>query len=77
MFMQVISLLGAGLLLGAYLANLRGWLGREDRMYSALNLVGALLLAWVAVVDQRWGFILLEFTWALVSLPPLLRPRRP
>jgi len=32
-----------------------------------------LLLLWVALVDRRWGFILLEAVWALVSIPPLLR----
>jgi hypothetical protein len=40
-----------------------------------MNLVGALLLTWIALVDSRWGFIVLEGTWALASIPPLLRRR--
>ena len=75
MFFQVISIVGAALLLGAFVANQRGWLSREDRMYNALNFLGGALLAWVAVVDRRIGFILLEVTWALVALPGIFRPR--
>ncbi|MBW3629882.1 MAG: hypothetical protein KY464_11365 [Gemmatimonadetes bacterium] len=73
MFAQVISLLGAGLLLGAFFALQRGWLVPQDRGYNAMNFAGAALLTVVAVIDQRWGFIVLEGTWALLSIPPLLR----
>ena len=76
MYVQMISLAGAFLILAAYVANQRGWLGPEHRRYSVLNLVGALLLGWVAVLDNRWGFILLEGAWVLASIPPLLRPRK-
>lgn len=76
MFLQIISVIGAAMILGAYIAYQRGWLGRERRAYNLLNFVGALLLAWVAIADQRWGFIILETVWAAVSLPPLLRPPR-
>jgi hypothetical protein len=78
MFMQVVSLTGAVLILAAYVANQRSWLSPADRVYSLMNLVGALLLGYVAILDNRWGFILLEAVWALVSIPPLFRraPRR-
>lgn len=74
MLHQLVSLAGAALILAAYLALQRGWLPREDRRYNALNFVGSALLTWVAVADGNWGFILLEGSWALLSLPPLLRP---
>ncbi len=77
MFYQIVSLVGACMILGAYAANQRGLLGPQHRLYSALNLLGALLLGWVAILDQRWGFILLEAAWVMVSLPPLIRPPRP
>jgi hypothetical protein len=72
---QLISLLGAFLVLLAYFANNRGWLGPRDRSYNLMNLVGGLLLLWVAVVDRRAGFMVLELTWALIAIPPLFRPR--
>ncbi|MFW6201205.1 MAG: CBU_0592 family membrane protein, partial [Gemmatimonadota bacterium] len=74
MWIQVINVIGAGLILGAYIAYQRGWIGRERRLYNLMNFVGAILLAWVAIIDLRWGFIILETVWAAVSLPPLLRP---
>lgn len=74
MLIQIVNLLGAGLILGAYGANQRGWIGPPDRSYSLMNLVGALLLLWVAVVDVRWGFILLEAVWAAISVPQLISP---
>lgn len=73
MLLQIASLAAAAMQLAAYWANQRGWMGRENRAYSALNFVGSLVLVWVAVVEQLWGFIVLESAWALISLPPLLR----
>ncbi|HWK88430.1 MAG TPA: hypothetical protein VNP72_00495, partial [Longimicrobium sp.] len=68
---------GALMVLSAYFSYQRGWMGREDRLYSLLNVVGAALLTWVAVADRRWGFVLLEGVWTLLSIPPLIRPPRP
>lgn len=76
---QVVSLTGAVLVLIGYAALQRGMLHREDRWFNLLNFVGSALLAWIAILDRRWGFILLEVAWALLSVPPLLRRpnRRP
>lgn len=74
MFYQLISLVGALLVLTAYLAINRRWLKPHHRRYNLLNLVGGSLLLWVAVVDHRMGFIVLEATWALIAIPPLLSP---
>jgi hypothetical protein len=76
MFFQVISLVGAALVLSGYVALQRGWLGGDDRLFNLLNFVGAGLLTWVAVVDERIGFIILEGAWALLSLPGVVRGRR-
>jgi hypothetical protein len=70
---QIISLSGAFFILAAYVANQKGWLGPTRPVYNVMNLVGSLLLLWVAIVDERWGFILLETAWALVSIHPLIR----
>lgn len=76
MLIQAVSLIGASLILGAYVANQRGWSGPERIGYNLSNLLGAVFLGWVAVVDQRVGFILLELVWAVVSVPPLINSFR-
>lgn len=73
MFLQLVSLAGAGLILAAYAFNQAGRLGPSDVAYTAMNLIGASLLTWVAVVDRRIGFIVLEGSWAVLSLLPLVR----
>lgn len=76
MFFQTISLIGAACLLVAYVAAQAGRMRSGSVVYNVLNLVGSALLAWVAIHDRRWGFIILEVVWALVSLPPLYRAAR-
>ena len=78
MFYQIVSVAGAVVILAAYAALQQGWLRPRSRTYSVLNFVGAGLLFWVAVVDQRMGFILVEGAWALLSVPGMIRgePRR-
>lgn len=75
MFYQLLSLVGAALILVAYGLNQTGRLTPRDVSYNVVNLLGAALLAWVAIVDRRAGFVLLEGTWAVLSLIPLVRPR--
>ncbi len=77
MLYQILSLIGAVLVLTGYVALQREWLAREDRLFNLLNCVGAGLLTWVAVEDRRIGFIILEGAWALLSLPGSLRGRPP
>ncbi|HYD52104.1 MAG TPA: hypothetical protein VEA99_05735 [Gemmatimonadaceae bacterium] len=76
MLHQVVSVLGAALILLAYVLLQTGRLASDTRAFNALNFVGSALLTWIAVVDQRLGFIILEAAWALLSLPGMVR-RRP
>lgn len=64
MLFQVLSVVGALMVLTAY-ALIQSGIWRElDTGYLALNIIGSLLLGVVAIEDQRAGFILLEFAWA-------------
>ena len=68
MVVQAISVIGALLILGAFAANLLQWMNTSNLWYSLLNFVGSAILMVIAIIDQQYGFILLEGTWALVSL---------
>jgi hypothetical protein len=66
--LQLISVLGALAILAAYAANLFGWIQPSNLWYSVANFLGSAVLTVVAIVDRQLGFLLLEGTWALVSL---------
>lgn len=75
MLHQIVSVVGAALILLAYVALQTGRMAREDRAFNVMNFVGSALLTWIAVVEAQIGFIILEGSWALLSLPGTLRRR--
>lgn len=67
MLLQVLSVVGALMVLSAY-ALIQSGIWRElDAGYLTLNIVGSLMLGVVAIADERVGFILLEFAWAALG----------
>jgi len=76
MLLQVVSVVGALMVLTAYGLNQGGVWRELHAGYLALNILGSLLLGMVAIVDQRVGFILLEFAWAAFGLVGVARAVR-
>jgi hypothetical protein len=72
-FYQTLSLAGAALLLVGFVGMQMCRMRNDSAIFNALNFLGSGLLAWVAIHDQRAGFIILEVVWALASLPPLYK----
>jgi hypothetical protein len=71
--LQLLSVIGALMILVAY-ALIQSGVWRElDSPYLALNIVGSLILGMVAIADQRAGFILLEFAWAGIGIAGVVR----
>jgi hypothetical protein len=72
---QIISIVGAVLILAAYAGHQYGLIDRTYASYHWLNLVGAVVLTVIAFRASQWGFVLLEGVWAVVSVPPLIKVR--
>ena len=64
---QVIQVVGAALILVAYVAAQMERLDPQSRLYLTLNLFGSVILAVLAASGSQWGFLMLEFAWAVVS----------
>ena len=57
---QAIQIVGALIILGAFAASQLGEMPTDSRLYLALNVVGSVVLAVLAVIEGQIGFILLE-----------------
>jgi len=74
LFRQIASFLGALLILIAYVGHQMKWMNPRRTAYNVLNAVGSAILGYVAFHPFQIGFVVLEITWALISVYALLRP---
>ena len=73
---EVMQVVGAVFILIAFAAIQKGTLEPHALSYLVLNLVGGLVLGWVAVAEKDWGFLLIEIVWSVVSAWGLLQVLR-
>jgi hypothetical protein len=67
---------GALFILIAYAALQMGRMKKESPSFNILNAVGSCILAYIAFRPFQVGFVILEGTWAVISVYSLLRPKR-
>ena len=72
---QLISFLGALLILIAYVGHQLGWVNARGAAYNIFNATGSAILAWIAFHPFQVGFVVLEGVWTIVSIWALLRPK--
>ncbi len=64
---QVLSLIGAFLVLLAFGGIQTGRLSVGSVFYQAANLVGSALLVCAGVLATTWGFVVLNVVWGAVA----------
>jgi hypothetical protein len=70
---QVVQIAGALLILTGFAASQLGRMRVDSLSYLIINLIGSAILAYLAVDQRQWGFVLLEGVWAVVSAWSLYR----
>ncbi|MEV0791972.1 hypothetical protein [Kribbella sp. NPDC050459] len=75
--LDVVEIVGALTVLVAFAAAQAGRLRQRTVTYQLLNLIGSGVLATIAMVQSSWGFLLLEGSWAVISLLGLINLVRP
>jgi hypothetical protein len=69
---QLVQIAGSLLVLAGFALAQAGRLDPKSRTYLVLNAVGSAVLAVDALLGRQWGFLLLEASWAAVSVVALL-----
>jgi len=68
-----VGLAGVSLLLVAFFLNLWGKIHRDGLTYILMNMIGAGLACLASWLINYMPFVILEGTWALVSMAGLIR----
>ena len=74
---QLVQIAGSILVLIPFALAQLGRVDARALSYLLFNLAGSGILAVDAALTGQWGFLLLEGTWAVVSLCGLLSRRAP
>lgn len=72
-FNDWIGTIGVGIVLIAYFLNNFSLITRNGNLYFILNIIGAGIACYASVLINYFPFIILEGTWAFLSLISLLK----
>jgi len=70
---DLIGTIGVGLILFAYFLNTARLLQPDSKLFYLLNIIGALLACYASYLISFLPFVILEGTWALVSVYGLMK----
>ncbi len=65
---QAVSFAAAMLILVAYVGHQMNWMDSRKASYNLLNAAGSAVLAYIALRPFQAGFVVLEGTWAAISI---------
>ncbi|MEO8516131.1 MAG: hypothetical protein ABI426_05270 [Flavobacterium sp.] len=72
-FNDIIGAIGVGIILIAYFLNIFTFITKDGKLYFVLNIVGASIACYASILINYMPFIILEATWAFVSIMALIK----
>jgi hypothetical protein len=70
---DLIGTIGVGLILMAYFLDTANMIEEDGKLFYVMNIIGAALACYSALMIPFWPFVILEGTWALVSIWGLMK----
>jgi hypothetical protein len=72
----IIGIIGATIILMAFLFNQFGRWANESRAYDVANVLGSGFLMYYAYLLESWPFLVLNAVWLIVSLRDVIKSYR-
>jgi hypothetical protein len=70
-----IGTIGVGLILIAYFCSTFNWISAHSRIFFLLNALGAAMACYASYLISYWPFVVLEGTWAMVSITGFIKAK--
>jgi hypothetical protein len=70
---DLIGTIGVGIILLAYFLNMFSYIQNNGKLFYLLNIIGASIACFASYLINYIPFVILEGTWALVSVVGLLK----
>lgn len=72
-FNDLIGTIGVGIILIAYFLNMFSFISNNGKLFYLLNIIGASIACFASYLIDYIPFVLLEATWAIVSVIGLIK----
>lgn len=70
---DIIGTIGVGLILLAYFLNIFSLIKKDGMLFYILNIFGGAIACFSSYLIRFWPFVILEGTWAIISIIGLLK----
>lgn len=65
---DIIGTIGVGLILAAYFLNIFSLIQKDGILFYTLNILGGSIACFASFLIRFWPFVILEGTWAVISI---------
>ncbi len=70
---DIVGTIGVGIILIAYFMNIFSFIKKDGILFYVMNIIGASLACYASILINYLPFIILEATWAMVSVLGLVK----